>query len=267
MMKKYFYLLALVCATSFFTACSDDDDDNTPKYETITFEGSNWNALIDNAQYGGKKLYGESGSGFTEDNGVYEWTDATTSLHSKINGADYGHGMSWAYWNGGAAVSNYHSTIAEGTSNTQLSIPADLAAHSGSNFLMIYGSIDGYNAPVLDFKDGKAHTVKGLWITNGTYFLNVMANGNNYCAKATSSTRISVVFEGFKADGTTSTGSVKYTVQEGTNSLNNWQYVDLSSLGEISSLKVNYEASGDMMGDYGYNAPAYIAVDDVEIYK
>ena len=67
MMKKYFYLLALVCATSFFTACSDDDDDNTPKYETITFEGSNWNAKIDNPQYGGKMLYGESGMGFTED--------------------------------------------------------------------------------------------------------------------------------------------------------------------------------------------------------
>ena len=267
MMKKYFYLLALVCATSFFTACSDDDDDNTPKYETITFEGSNWNALIDNPQYGGKMLYGESGSGFTEDNGVYEWTDATTFLHSKINGVDYGHGMSWAYWNGGAAVSNYHSTIAEGTSNTQLSIPADLAAHSGSNFLMIYGSIDGYNAPILDFKDGKAHTMKGLWITNGTFFLNVMANGNDYCAKATSSTQISVVFEGFKADGTTSTGTVKYTVQNGTNSLKSWQYVDLSSLGEISSLKVNYEASEDMKGKYGYNAPAYIAVDDVEIYK
>ena len=212
-------------------------------------------------------LYGESGMGFTEDNGVYEWTDATTSLHSKINGVDYGQGMSWAYWNGGAAVSNYHSTIAEGTSNTQLSIPADLAAHSGSNFLMIYGSIDGYNAPVLDFKDGKAHTMKGLWITNGTYFLNVMANGNDFCAKATSSTQISVVFEGFKADGTTSTGTVKYTVQNGTNSLKSWQYVDLSSLGEISSLKVNYEASDDMKGDYGYNAPAYIAVDDVEIYK
>ena len=100
--------------------------------------------------------------------------------------------MSWAYWNGGAAVSNYHSTIADGTSNTQLSIPADLAAHSGSNFLMIYGSIDGYNAPILDFKDGKAHTMKGLWITNGTYFLNVMANGNDFCAKAKSSTQISL---------------------------------------------------------------------------
>ena len=62
MMKKYFYLLAVVCATGFFTACSDDDDDDTPKYETITFEGTAWNALIDNAQFGGKMLYGESGS-------------------------------------------------------------------------------------------------------------------------------------------------------------------------------------------------------------
>ena len=73
--------------------------------------------------------------------------------------------------------------------------------------------------------------------------------------------------QGFKADGTTSTGTVKYTVQDGTNSLKSWQYVDLSSLGEISSLKVNYEASEDMKGKYGYNAPAYLAVDDVEIYK
>ena len=269
MMKKYFYLLALVCATSFFTACGDDDDDNSPKYETITFEGSNWNALIDNAQYGGKLLYGESGQGFSQENCAYEWTDATTSLHSKINGVDYGYGsgMSWSYSNGGAAVSNYSGKIDDGNYTSQLAIPTGLAPHSGTNFLMIYGY--GEHPAIFDFKDGKAHTMKGLWITNGTYFLNVMANGNGFCAKATSTTKISVVFEGFKADGTTttSTGTVKYTVQDGTTSLKDWKYVDLSSLGEISSLKVNYEASDDMKGQYGYNAPAYIAVDDVEIYK
>ena len=242
MMKKYFYLLALVCATSFFTACSDDDD---------------------------KLLYGESGQGFSQENCAYEWTDATTSLHSKINGVDYGYGsgMSWSYSNGGAAVSNYSGKIDDGNYTSQLAIPTGLAPHSGTNFLMIYGY--GEHPAIFDFKDGKAHTMKGLWITNGTYFLNVMANGNGFCAKATSTTKISVVFEGFKADGTTttSTGTVKYTVQDGTTSLKDWKYVDLSSLGEISSLKVNYEASDDMKGQYGYNAPAYIAVDDVEIYK
>lgn len=107
-MKKYFYLLALVCATGFLASCSEDDGPEEPNYETVDFEGEYWNALIDPNQGTGKLLYGESGMGFTEDNGVYEWTDETTKLHSKLN-ESYG---SWAYWNGGVAVSNYHCDIA-----------------------------------------------------------------------------------------------------------------------------------------------------------
>lgn len=266
-MKKYFYLLALVCATGFFTACSDDDDpeDNTPKYDTVTFEGTNWDALIDNAQYGGKLLYGESGSGFTTEEGIYEWTDAATSLHSKINGsADYG----YAYWSGGAAVSNYHCDVANGSSTTQLSIPTGLDAHSGQNFLMVYGYNDGGwdSCPVIDFKDGKARKIKGLWITNSSYFLHSVGVGDGYNQAATASTRISAVFEGYDAAGT-ATGKVKYVIQDGTTSVTDWKYVDLSSLGEISSMKVNYEFTDDQKNSYGYTAPAYIAIDDVEIYK
>ncbi len=272
-MKKYFYLMAFACATGFLTACSSDDDNNTTptptpeveKCDTITFEGTYWNALVDNAQYGGKLLYGESGSGYAEDKGVYEWTDPTTSLHSKLNNG-YG---TWCYWSGGVAVSNYHGAVADGSSQTQLSIPSDLKAHSGSNFLMAYGYTDANSSgsPIIDFKDGKARKVKGLWVTNGTYFLNVMANGNDYCLKASPTTKISVVFEGFKADGTTSAGTVKYTLQEGTTSLTDWAFVDLSSLGAISKLKLNYEWTKDMEGTYGYNAPAYVAVDDVVVEK
>ena len=116
-MKKYFYLLALVCTTVFFASCSEDDGPEEPNYETVDFEGEYWNALIDPNQGTGKLLYGETGMGFNEDNGVYEWTDATTKLHSKLN-ESYG---SWAYWNGGVAVSNYHCDIANGSSTTQLS--------------------------------------------------------------------------------------------------------------------------------------------------
>lgn len=39
-MKKYFYLLALVCTLGFFTACSDDDDDK--KQEVSSLVGT-WN--------------------------------------------------------------------------------------------------------------------------------------------------------------------------------------------------------------------------------
>lgn len=64
--------------------------------------------MIDTPEYGGPLLYGADGGGFYKDEGVYEWTDEATSLHSKLNNA-YG---SWAYWSGGAAVSNYHCDIA-----------------------------------------------------------------------------------------------------------------------------------------------------------
>lgn len=41
-MKKYFYLLALVCTLGFFTACSSDDDDDKKKEEVSALVGT-WN--------------------------------------------------------------------------------------------------------------------------------------------------------------------------------------------------------------------------------
>lgn len=264
-MKKYFYLLALVCSVGFFTACSDDDEPEAPKYDVIDFEGSKWDALIDSPEYGGKLLYGEDGMGFSSDEGVYEWTDATTSLHSKINGsADYG----YAYWNGGVALSNYHCAIKDGSSTTQLSLPTDTRAHSGNNFIVTYGYNDGGwdSCPVFDFKDGKARKIKGLWITNTSYFLHSETMSDAYNQAATATTFIDVTFEGYDAAGA-STGKVKYRIQDGTQSLTDWAYVDLSTLGEINSMKVNYEFSDDQKNSYGFSAPAYIAIDDIEIYK
>ena len=236
-------------------------------YYTIDFEGDKWKALIDSPEYGGKLLYGESGSGFTTDEGVYEWTDDATSLHSKLNNA-YG---SWAYWSGGAAVSNYHCDIAEGGYEKQLSLPTETAAHSGDNFIVTYGYSDGSqfgsdSRPVFDFADGKARKIKGLWITNNSYFLHSLNEGDSFNSSATDATFIDVTFEGFDAAGI-SQGKIKSRIQDGKKSLTDWAYVDLSSLGEISTLKINFEFSEDQGGQYGFNAPAYIAIDDIEIYK
>lgn len=263
-MKKYFYLLALVCATGFLASCSEDDGPEEPNYETVDFEGAYWNALIDPNQGTGKLLYGESGMGFTEDNGVYEWTDATTQLHSKLN-ESYG---SWAYWNGGVAVSKYHCDIANGSATTQLSLPTGTAAHSGNNFIVAYGYNNGGwdSRPVIDFKDGVARKLKGLWVTNNSYFLNSLSSGDSYNSAATDATFIDVTFEGFDVAGL-SQGKVKCRLQDGKTSLTDWKYVDLSSLGAVNSLKINYEFSDDQKNSYGFSAPAYVAIDDVQIYK
>lgn len=236
-------------------------------YYTIDFEGSKWSALIDTPEYGGPLLYGADGGGFYTDEGVYEWTDEATSLHSKLNNA-YG---SWAYWSGGAAVSNYHCDIANGSSNTQLSLPTETPAHSGDNFIVTYGYSDGSqfatdSRPVFDFQDGVARQVKGLWITNNSYFLHSLTQGDSFNQSATDDTFIDVTFEGFDAAGI-SQGMVKYRIQDGKKALTDWAYVDLSSLGKINTLKINYEFSKDQVNGYGFAAPAYLVIDDIEIYK
>ena len=236
-------------------------------YYTIDFEGSKWSALIDSPEYGGPLLYGADCSGFYTDEGVYEWTDEATSLHSKLNNA-YG---SWAYWSGGAAVSNYHCDIANGGPNTQLSLPTETPAHSGDNFIVTYGYSDGSqfatdSRPVFDFQDGVARQVKGLWITNNSYFLHSLTQGDSFNQSATDDTFIDVTFEGFDAVGI-SQGMVKYRIQDGKKALTDWAYVDLSSLGKINTLKINYEFSKDQDNGYGFAAPAYLVIDDIEIYK
>ena len=236
-------------------------------YYTIDFEGSKWSALIDSPEYGGPLLYGADGSGFYTDEGVYEWTDEATSLHSKLNNA-YG---SWAYWSGGAAVSNYHCDIANGGPNTQLSLPTETPAHSGDNFIVTYGYSDGSqfatdSRPVFDFQDGVARQVKGLWITNNSYFLHSLTQGDSFNQSATDDTFIDVTFEGIDAVGI-SQGMVKYRIQDGKKALTDWAYVDLSSLGKINTLKINYEFSKDQDNGYGFAAPAYLVIDDIEIYK
>lgn len=236
-------------------------------YCTIDFEGSKWSALIDTPEYGGPLLYGADGGGFSKDEGVYEWTDEATSLHSKLNNA-WG---SWAYWSGGAAVSNYHCDIANGGPNTQLSLPTETPAHSGDNFIVTYGYSDGSkfatdSRPVFDFQDGVARQVKGMWITNNSYFLHSLTQGDSFNQSATDDTFIDVTFEGFDAAGI-SQGMVKYRIQDGKKALTDWAYVDLSSLGKINTLKINYEFSKDQDNGYGFAAPAYLVIDDIEIYK
>lgn len=234
-------------------------------YYTIDFEGSKWSALIDSPESSGKLLYGEGGMGFNTDDGVYEWTDAVTSLHSKLNGsADYG----YAFWSGGVAVSNYHCDIADGGVSHQLSLPTETNAHSGDNFVVAYGYNDGGwdSCPILDFNDGKSRQIKGMWIANTAYFLNSEAFGDTYNQAATDATFIDVTFEGFDAAGI-SQGKVKYRIQDGKKSLTGWAYVDLFSLGKINSLKINYEFSDDQKNNSGFTAPGYIAIDDIEIYK
>ena len=262
-MKKIYLSLLFACATLVTV--------NAQSYEikVLDFEGEKWSSLIDSPQYGGPLLYGDGYGFYTEDE-AYSWYDeGNTFLKSTIN---YAYG-SWCYWSGGVAVSNYYNEIADGSFTNQLSVNYNKEGNHGhnnsANFVSCFGYYDGSDystdsRAVISFGDGVARVIDHLYVINTAYFLNAMVNGSGFSPAATEDTYVDLVAEGFDANGE-STGTTKIRLQNGTTSITEWTKFDLSSLGAIVTLKLNYEASTDQISDYGLSSPSYVAIDDIAV--
>lgn len=75
------------------TAANDDYE-----IRVATFEGSEWDELIDTPQYGGPLLYGSEGMGSDT---PYEWYDADTGLYFAMKAANsYGPLLLLELWRG-----------------------------------------------------------------------------------------------------------------------------------------------------------------------
>ena len=238
-------------------------EDSDAKFDAYPLYGgsvsiSKWSDLIDDKQYGGKLLYGDYS---TTD---YTWYDQnnTELTHSFFN----------VYWAGGHAISKYVNASFEGKSfNSQLEIP--IAAHSGSNFVVHYGYLDGYNSTLgygaaiqkIEFADGVERVVESMYVTNTNYFLNSVTYGDGFNAAAGESTWINLVIFGYNSEGE-EVGKVSVPlVATGKQILMKWKRVDLTSLGKVFALGFNFEASADQSNAYGLTIPAYFAYDDVVV--
>lgn len=230
-----------------------------------------WSTLIDDPQYGGLLLYGDGGMGVYDEEDAYTWNDdRNTYLTSTINNA-WG---SWCYWNGGAAISNYGTAVADGGYETQLGIPYAAAGgkhgHNGSdNFAVCYGYEDnsGYGSDsrtVFTFSDGQARVIDHAYINNTAYFLNSVSYGDGFNSAAKDDTYINLVAQGYDKDGKL-LGTASLPLVQGKKAITEWTRFDLSGLGQISTLKFDFDASADQKGDYGLNAPAYFAIDDIAV--
>lgn len=229
---------------------------------------ANWTSLIDE-QYGGPLLYGESGYG--EDYAMYYWSDDNnTGLATEIL---EGWG-SYAYWNGGHAVSNYASgeIATYGGYDAQLTVykkgvnglTTSGAGHNGSNnFAVHYGYVDnsGYSSsqcPYLYFSDGVARVIDHMWINNTTYALNCYLDGNGLTAKIGDDDWVKIV-----ATGDNGNTAEFYLCNGPKNIVTDWTKWDLSSLGEVTMVEFNITGSSD--NGFGYSQPAYFAYDDVAV--
>lgn len=173
---------------------------------------------------------------------------------------------SWA----GFAVSSITDNTTPGWGN-QYSSFAGSGVGSSTNYSVGYtgaGPSTVEFGGTIDLGDGG-----GAWLTNTTYAALSMQNGDSF-AKAfggvsgTDEDWFLLTIQGF--DGVTSTGIIEFYLADyrfADDSLdyiiNEWTYVDFSSLGEVDRLEFGLTSSD--VGSFGMNTPAYFSMDNLTI--
>ncbi len=229
-MRLHFSFLMMVLCTTFLSA------------QIVDFEEFNLTP--------GSFLNGSSGTG--------GFTSGNVFLPNDYN-PDF---MSWSGW----SISNTTDVTTPGYTNQYSAVPgsgfdgsAHYAVSSGGNKMILQGEAAGQPVP-------------GMYITNSTYAYLSMQDGDSFAKK----------FGGVAGDdpdfflltikaflnGNLSTGSVNFYLADYRFSDNSqdyivdeWTWVDLSSLGAADSLSFSLTSSD--VGQFGMNTPAYFCVDDI----
>lgn len=164
----------------------------------------------------------------------------------------------------GFAYSNTTDTTTPGYGNQYSAIAG--GGVFGANYAVSY--VSGTSTAQLD----APAVVPGVFVTNTTYAYLAMRDGDDFAKKfggwtANDPDWFLLTITGKNADGQT-TGSVDFYLADFRSPwysqdyiLDSWEYVDLSSLGAVSSLE--FALSSSDMGAWGMNTPAYFALDNL----
>lgn len=99
-------------------------------------------------------------------------------------------------------------------------------------------------------------------VTNSLYAYRSMTEGDSFAKKFGPGDFMQLDIRGFKgADGGGGlVGEVDFLLANGTDILNTWKTLDLSSLAGAESLRFGISSSDN--GDFGINTPAFVAIDN-----
>ena len=277
----------------------EDEDAKFYPY-TLDYAGvdiTTWSDLIDSPQYGGPLTYGDFMSA------MYTWWDENNTELMHIFPDNYaycfwggGHAIS-NYWGEGYSdedrdihIAKYYGEdyVTDNAGNDQmlgwfnLQFMTPVPAHSGDNFCIHYGYKDSYsyieNLPELSFADGEARVIDHMWVTNTNYTLNQLYNGvkseagNSFGGNwegLTENAWLKIIAQGFDdidADAYAEPISeLEFYLVQGMNVVTDWQKWDLSELGAVAKVRLNFAYSDEMGGRYGFTIPGYFAYDDIAV--
>lgn len=169
----------------------------------------------------------------------------------------------WGSWSG-FSVSNMKDSLTAGWENQYSAITAG-GAEQSDNYAVVYVSgeqqID-FDAPL---------QIGGFFATNATYTYLSMKYGDDFTKKfggadGTDPDYFKLIVSGYETFGD-KTDSVdffladfRYNESEKDYIVNDWKWIDLSTLGVVSSIKLKLESTDN--GDWGMNTPAYFCIDN-----
>ena len=195
-------------------------------------------------------------------NGYDSWGSTVYPCEYKESYMTFNTTYGVSYWSG-YAISNRTKTGFEFGNFTPEGMPDQFnnvtgKAHTGNNFCVIqpYGE-------TVNVGRGDGLELKGFWYTNSSYTVYAIENGDGMSTVPGAFTKddwFKCTVTGMKADSTTV--SVDIMLAKDGKYVNDWQYVDLSSMGKIKSLSFSFD--GTKKNDYGVTTPGYICIDDLE---
>lgn len=145
----------------------------------------------------------------------------------------------------------------------------------GDNSPYIFGYWDAYNpgSNIISFTDGKSHKVNGVYVTNSAINYISMKYGDSYGKKFGGEQGTDPDFLKLTAigkNGDVETGSIDFYLADYRSDyscddyiVTDWSWMDLSSLGEVSSIEFSLSSSDN--GQWGINTPTYFCLDGLSV--
>lgn len=250
-----------------FSSCSNNDGTGSKITTTYTFEGP-YNSFDFTEEGYLKDTYSNELNGIYVNSVMY---GAPTIFLSHTAGADVWDGISYPWWKG-----------------FTISCSTDKADHSNGDWTKYqWGSIVGkgpggvsnYALACWDVREllngivekpacsiapygGGVFQPKGVYITNSAYGYYVMLRGNAFCPAFTSSDWCKVHIKGVLNNNVVKT--IDLDLFADGKPLDEWKFVDLSSLGEVNY--IYFQMSSSSESAYGMNNPAYFCLGNFVAY-
>jgi hypothetical protein len=170
------------------------------------------------------------------------------------------------YWSNGWAYSSVQNDTTAGFSNLYAAYANE--GHLASNNYAVAQSGSFFRITGAD----KGKSVKGIYVTNGTFAAQSMLHGDDFAKKFGGVTGndpdFFILTIKSYSNGTLGTDSVNFNLADFTSPdstldhiVKSWSWVDLSSLGNTDSLVFALSSSDN--GQFGMNTPAFFCVDDI----